>query len=86
MNHRLEALLALLADGALHSSADLAPRLGISRAAVSKLVAELRQHGVAVESVPRSGYRLPQQVELLDVDEAQQLLDRTRHFPSAFIA
>jgi BirA family biotin operon repressor/biotin-[acetyl-CoA-carboxylase] ligase len=66
MKRRDEALLALLCDGALHSGADLATHLGVSRAAVWKLVGELRERGVAVESLPRSGYRLPQPVELLD--------------------
>jgi BirA family biotin operon repressor/biotin-[acetyl-CoA-carboxylase] ligase len=75
MNRRHEALLALLADGALHSGAGLATQLGISRAAVWKLVGELRQHGVAVASVPRSGYRLPQPVELLDVARIRAALD-----------
>jgi len=82
MNPRHEALLALLADGALHSSADLAPRLDISPAAVSKLVGELRQHGVAVESVPRSGYRLRQPVELLDAGRIRGALD-ARGWPLA---
>jgi BirA family biotin operon repressor/biotin-[acetyl-CoA-carboxylase] ligase len=75
MNRRHEALLALLADGALHSGAGLAARLGISRAAVWKLVGELREHGVAVASVPRSGYRLPQPVELLDAGRIRGALD-----------
>jgi BirA family biotin operon repressor/biotin-[acetyl-CoA-carboxylase] ligase len=75
MNRRHEALLALLADGALHSGAGLAAQLGISRAAVSRLVGELRQHGVAVESLPRSGYRLPQPVELLDAGRIRGALD-----------
>jgi BirA family biotin operon repressor/biotin-[acetyl-CoA-carboxylase] ligase len=66
MKRRDEALLALLCDGALHSGVDLATRLGVSRAAVWKLVGELRERGVAVESLPRSGYRLPRPVELLD--------------------
>jgi BirA family biotin operon repressor/biotin-[acetyl-CoA-carboxylase] ligase len=66
MTRRHEALLALLADGALHSGAGLAAPLGVSRAAVWKLVGELRAHGVPVESLPRSGYRLPCPVELLD--------------------
>ena len=66
MTRRVEDLLALLADGELHSGADLAARLGVSRTAVWKLVGELRGHGVEVESLPRSGYRLPHAVELLD--------------------
>jgi BirA family biotin operon repressor/biotin-[acetyl-CoA-carboxylase] ligase len=75
MNRRHEALLALLADGALHSGTGLAAQLGISRASVCKLVGELRQHGVAVESLPRSGYRLPQPVELLDAGRIRGALD-----------
>ena len=52
-------LLALLCDGTLHSGAQLAAVLGVSRAAVWKLVGELREAGVTVESVSRRGYRLP---------------------------
>jgi BirA family biotin operon repressor/biotin-[acetyl-CoA-carboxylase] ligase len=61
-----EALLALLADGELHSGAALAARLGVSRTAVWKLVAELRRLGMAIESLERRGYRLERPVELLD--------------------
>ncbi len=75
MTPRVEALLALLADGALHSGADLAARLGVSRAAVWKLVGEMREHGVQVESVPRSGYRLPRPVELLSASRIGRALD-----------
>ena len=61
-----DALLALLADGRLHSGGALAERLGVSRTAVWKLVADLREIGIDVESVARRGYRLAQAVELLD--------------------
>lgn len=60
------ALLELLADGRLHAGPALASRLGVSRTAVWKLVAELRRLGVAIESVERRGYRLPAACELLD--------------------
>ena len=60
------ALLALLADGELHTGPSLAVRLGTSRAAVWKLVAELRRLGVDVVSEDRRGYRLRQACELLD--------------------
>jgi len=75
MTRRVEALLALLADGQLHSGADLAVRLGVSRAAVWKLVGELRGHGVQVESLPRSGYRLPRPVELLSAQRVGRVLE-----------
>lgn len=77
MTPRAEALVRLLADGALHSGADLASRLGVSRAAIWKLVAQLRGHGVAVASEPRRGYRLPEAVELLD--EAAIRREASRH-------
>jgi BirA family transcriptional regulator, biotin operon repressor / biotin---[acetyl-CoA-carboxylase] ligase len=60
------ALLALLADGEMHGGPALASRLGVSRTAVWKLVADLRQSGVDIESVERRGYRLAAPCELLD--------------------
>jgi BirA family biotin operon repressor/biotin-[acetyl-CoA-carboxylase] ligase len=67
MNRLHEALVALLADGALHSAADLSRTLGVSGAVLQRLVDELREHGVPVESRPDSDYCLPGPVELLDV-------------------
>ena len=66
MNPTAASLLALLADGGLHGGPALAARLGVSRAAVWKLVSELRDSGVEVESLPRRGYRLARRCELLD--------------------
>jgi BirA family transcriptional regulator, biotin operon repressor / biotin---[acetyl-CoA-carboxylase] ligase len=59
-------LLALLADGRLHSGERLAGELNVSRAAVWKGVERLRALGVEVLALPRRGYRLPNPVELLD--------------------
>jgi BirA family biotin operon repressor/biotin-[acetyl-CoA-carboxylase] ligase len=61
-------LLELLCDGELHSGAQLAGALGVSRAAVWKLVGELRAAGVTIDSLSRRGYRLPGAIELLDAD------------------
>ncbi|RPI12804.1 MAG: biotin--[acetyl-CoA-carboxylase] ligase [Lysobacterales bacterium] len=66
MNPRCVALIARLADGALHSGAELAAGLGVGRAAVWKQVGELRALGIPVESESRRGYRLERPVELLD--------------------
>lgn len=76
MTRRHEELLGLLADGALHSGADLATQLGVSRAAVWKFVAELKGLGVQVQSLPRSGYRLPHPVELLDPERVRRALEQ----------
>ncbi len=65
-------LAGLLADGELHSGARLATQLGMTRAAIWKLVAELRDRGIAVEARDRRGYRLAQPVELLDLHALRQ--------------
>ena len=63
---RRQRLLAMLADGNYHSGERLAGRLRISRAGVWKLVKSLQAIGIAIESMPRRGYRLPRPVDLLD--------------------
>jgi BirA family biotin operon repressor/biotin-[acetyl-CoA-carboxylase] ligase len=72
---RRERLLTLLADGEFHSGEKLAARLRISRSAVWKIVGTLRAIGVAIESAAKQGYRLPQPVELYDVDRVRELLE-----------
>jgi len=67
-----QRLLALLADGALHSGGQLAAELGVTRAAVWKLVADLRELGIDVRSRDRRGYELPAPVELLDAERMQR--------------
>lgn len=59
MSTRLR-ILQLLADGALHSGADLGRRLGISRAAVSKSIRTLCANGLRLEVLAGRGYRLEQ--------------------------
>ena len=78
MSRRPEVLLGLLADGSLHSGAALAAELQVSRAAIWKLVGELRDLGVEVESLPRRGYRLPRRVELLDAGRIRAAAQQQR--------
>lgn len=63
---RLNSLLALLADGRFHSGDAIGQAAGVSRAAIWKLIEQLRELGVPVEAVRGRGYRLPKPVELLD--------------------
>jgi BirA family biotin operon repressor/biotin-[acetyl-CoA-carboxylase] ligase len=72
MSTTAQRLLALLADGTLHSGAQLARELGVTRAAVWKMVGDLRELGVEVESVSRRGYRLARPVELLDASRMRE--------------
>lgn len=64
--HRLSRLLAVLADGEVHSGRELGELLGVSRAAVWKQLQKLETYGLALESVKGRGYRLPGGLELLE--------------------
>ncbi len=59
-------LLAQLADGGLHSGADLAHMLGVTRTAVWKRLAALAARGVQLDRIRGRGYRLTQPLDLLD--------------------
>ncbi|MES1923678.1 biotin--[acetyl-CoA-carboxylase] ligase [Salinisphaera sp. T31B1] len=60
------SLVRLLADGQWHAGPALAAHLGVSRAAVSARVADLRAMGLDIYSVAGRGYRLRMPIELLD--------------------
>lgn len=66
-------LLKLLADGRLHSGAELAGMLGVSRTAVWKQLQYLENLGLSVEAVRGHGYRLVTSLDLLD---CQRILER----------
>jgi BirA family biotin operon repressor/biotin-[acetyl-CoA-carboxylase] ligase len=72
MNDSAQRLLRLLADGELHSGERLATGLGVTRAAVWKLIAELRECGIDVKSHERRGYQLAAAAELLDLHGLHQ--------------
>jgi BirA family biotin operon repressor/biotin-[acetyl-CoA-carboxylase] ligase len=62
-------LLEHLADGRTHSGTDLAAALGVTRAAVWKQLARLRDCGLAVDAVRGRGYQLRRPIDLLDRSE-----------------
>ena len=64
-------LLAQLADGGLHSGADLAHLLGVTRTAVWKRLAALAARGVQLDRIRGRGYRLTQPLDLLDAGRIQ---------------
>ena len=63
---RRRRLLAMLATGEFHSGEDLAKQLRITRSAIWKLIGNLRDLGIDIESLPRQGYRLPRAVQIYD--------------------
>jgi BirA family transcriptional regulator, biotin operon repressor / biotin---[acetyl-CoA-carboxylase] ligase len=77
---RRDRLLTLLADGEIHSGSSLAKSLRVSRSAIWKFVGSLRELGVPIDSVPRSGYRLARAVDLLDENSIEGGL-RASHVP-----
>lgn len=65
-NSNLKALLDLLADGLPHDGNALGEQLGLTRAAVWKMIQKLQGLGVSVESVRGQGYVLSEPLMLLD--------------------
>jgi BirA family biotin operon repressor/biotin-[acetyl-CoA-carboxylase] ligase len=61
-----EVLLRRLADGAVHSGEDLARSFGVSRAAIWKQIARLRERGLAVDASQGRGYRLTRPLDLIE--------------------
>jgi len=69
------ALIVALADGAVHSGADLAQRLTCSRTAIWKHLNELKSCGLQIDAQRGTGYRLSQPLELLDESVIRRGLD-----------
>jgi BirA family biotin operon repressor/biotin-[acetyl-CoA-carboxylase] ligase len=72
---RRRQALRLLADGELHSGVELATRLGVTRAAVWKLLhAAAEELSLEIETVRGQGYRLREPPELLEADAIEAAL------------
>lgn len=66
----------MLHDGAEHSGADLAHRLGISRAAIWNHIDRLRKEGIEVRATRGRGYVLEGGFEVLDTAEIHRRLQQ----------
>lgn len=71
---RRRRLLSLIADGAVHSGADIARHLHLSRTAVWQQVHALRALGYEIDAERGSGYRLAGGIDLLDAAGIQSML------------
>ena len=67
-------VISILADGLFHSGTELGQKSGCSRSAVWKAIQSLRDSGIEIYSVRGRGYRLANQVELLDSQTIQSYL------------
>ncbi|KKM62702.1 hypothetical protein LCGC14_1519040 [marine sediment metagenome] len=70
----LNALLTLMADGRFHSGERLGIELGVSRAAVWKVLKRLEADGFPIQRVRGKGYRIPVGAVMLDVSRIKSLL------------
>ncbi|MDH5394878.1 MAG: bifunctional biotin--[acetyl-CoA-carboxylase] ligase/biotin operon repressor BirA [Gammaproteobacteria bacterium] len=62
-----QSLLTLLSDGKYHSGSALGQQLGVSRAAIWKMIQKIETElGISVYAVKGKGYRLQQPLELLN--------------------
>lgn len=73
-----EILTALRTAGGGVSGADLAARLGVSRAAVWARIEDLRRLGYDIEASPHGGYRLLRVPDVLHADDLLSRLGTTR--------
>jgi len=76
-SQRLDQLIQQLSDGEFHSGQSLGEQLNISRAAVNQHIHKLEELGLELFSVSGKGYKLSQQLELLDKEKIKQA---TEHF------
>ncbi|TDJ17860.1 MAG: bifunctional biotin--[acetyl-CoA-carboxylase] ligase/biotin operon repressor BirA [Gammaproteobacteria bacterium] len=74
MQNRVK-LLRLIADSKLYSGEELGRALGVSRAAIWKMINSLSHYGLTIVAMKGKGYRLSRSIEFLD---KQLLLSRMR--------
>lgn len=68
--------LELLSDNQFHSGKAIGEKLGISRAAIWKIIESIRQKGIDVESVSGKGYKLETDIELLSTKKIRAALSK----------
>jgi BirA family biotin operon repressor/biotin-[acetyl-CoA-carboxylase] ligase len=74
VQERTWQLLHILADGEFHSGEALAEQLGISRASVFNALADVAEHGVALQRIRGRGYRLARPWQRLEREEVLRWL------------
>lgn len=65
-NENVHKLLKILNDLEYHDGSNLGEALGITRAAIWKLIKKLKAYGIAIQSCQSKGYRLLKPLILLD--------------------
>lgn len=74
MTDKLKQLLHILSDSEFHSGETLGKKLGVTRSAVWKLIHQLSELQIEIESKTKLGYRVPNGYELLDAKKIKSFL------------
>ncbi|HEY2417661.1 MAG TPA: biotin--[acetyl-CoA-carboxylase] ligase [Steroidobacteraceae bacterium] len=72
----IQRVYQLLADQEFHSGTRLAAACDVSRSAIWKAIATLRELGVTVHAVARRGYRLPHATAMLEARRIRKALPK----------
>lgn len=72
---KINFLIQELSDGEFHSGETLGNALGLTRAAIWKLIKSLSEWGIDIESSTNKGYRIPDGLELLDKKKIVKYLE-----------
>lgn len=76
LRNNLVNLVTLLNDHAYHDGTTIGEQLGITRAAVWKLIKKLQDYGIQIESIKGKGYQLTQPLQLLNLQNIKKHLNR----------
>lgn len=84
---RRDRILSILEDrrGEAVSGEEIAKTLGVSRAAVSKAIARLREQGYSIEAKTRSGYQLAKESEVFSARSVQKRLNSARELSVSLV-
>lgn len=76
-NHK--KLLKILSDGNFHTGSEIGEILGVTRAAIWKLIQSLKEQGLEVQAQTKLGYRILGGIELLNARTIKKFLPSDYH-------
>lgn len=78
ISNNLKKMISILSDHEYHSGTDMGKSLGLSRAAVWKLMKQLTALGINIDSMTNKGYKTEHVLEFLTTEKIQKHLSAQR--------
>jgi len=78
ISNNLKQLISILSDHEYHSGTDIGKSLGVSRAAVWKLIKQLNALGIDIDSVTNKGYKTENILEFLSKEKITKYISTQR--------